>query len=59
MDFWLLIRGMIFGLGAANRAEVRVTWPDGEVGPWIPVSANEYMTIERGATAAMPWPPAP
>jgi hypothetical protein len=48
-----------FGLGDANAAEVRVTWPDGEVGPWIPVPANEYTTIERGATATMPWPPAP
>jgi hypothetical protein len=26
-----------FGLGAETVAEVRVTWPDGEVGPWRPV----------------------
>ena len=48
-----------FGLGGADAAEVRVTWPDGEVGPWIPVPANEYMTIDRGATAAVPWQPVP
>lgn len=39
-----------FGLGGADGAEVRVTWPDGEVGPWIPVRGNEYATIQRGAT---------
>jgi enediyne biosynthesis protein E4 len=26
-----------FGLGAESAAEVRVTWPGGEVGPWRPV----------------------
>jgi enediyne biosynthesis protein E4 len=25
-----------FGVGAETAAEVRVTWPDGEVGPWRP-----------------------
>jgi hypothetical protein len=39
-----------FGLGGADGAEVRVTWPDGEVGPWIPVRGNEYATIQRGST---------
>ena len=24
-----------FGLGGADGAELRVRWPDGEVGPWI------------------------
>ena len=38
-----------FGLGAADRAEVRVTWPDGEQGPWIPVEADQYVTLDRGA----------
>ena len=45
-----------FGLGGAGDAQVRVTWPGGEVGPWIPVSANGYVTIDRGATQAVPWP---
>ena len=35
------------GLGAAERAEVRVTWPDGEVGPWTTVEAGTRATIER------------
>jgi hypothetical protein len=46
-----------FGLGSAPTAEVRVTWPDGEVGPWLPVTANGFATIERGATQAVPWQP--
>ena len=46
-----------FGLGPANAADVRVRWPDGETGPWIHVPANEFATIERGATDAQPWLP--
>ena len=36
-----------FGLGSAERARVRVQWPDGEVGPWMTVTANQLFTIER------------
>jgi enediyne biosynthesis protein E4 len=43
------------GLGAADRAEVRVTWPDGEVGPWLPVDADRYVRVDRGAGEATPW----
>ena len=39
-----------FGLGSAEDAEVSVRWPDGEVGPWVPVEANRFATIERGAS---------
>jgi hypothetical protein len=46
-----------FGLGAATRAEVRVQWPDGEVGPWLQVEANRFVTILRGAAEAQPWVP--
>jgi hypothetical protein len=46
-----------FGLGPASDAKVRVRWPDGETGPWIPVTANEFVTIDRGATEARPWQP--
>ncbi len=46
------------GLGDAASAEARVTWPDGEVGPWIPVDADQFVTITRtsssvGATATI------
>ncbi len=37
------------GLGTATRAEVRVQWPDGAWGPWMPVEADRYVIIERGA----------
>jgi hypothetical protein len=45
------------GLGPANRAEIRVTWPDGEVGPWLGVDSGRFLIVERGAAAARPWDP--
>jgi hypothetical protein len=36
-----------FGLGKADEARIRVQWPDGEVGPWMTVTANQLLTIER------------
>ena len=45
------------GLGTADRAEVRVQWPDGEVGPWTPVAADTFVTIDRGTAEAKPWTP--
>jgi hypothetical protein len=45
-----------FGLGVARAAQVRVQWPDGEVGPWLPVNANQFTVVERGANEARPWP---
>ena len=44
-----------FGLGEADRAEVRVTWPDGEVGPWSRSRPNRFATIERGAAEPCHW----
>ena len=44
-----------FGLGAANTAELRVTWPDGETGPWIPVEADQYVTLDRESGQITPW----
>jgi hypothetical protein len=38
------------GLGKADGADVRVTWPDGEVGEWITVDADQFVTITRGST---------
>jgi hypothetical protein len=43
-----------FGLGAATTAEVRVTWPDGEVGPWLPVESDHVVRVERGVSTAQP-----
>jgi hypothetical protein len=44
------------GLGDAERVEVRVQWPDGEVGPWLPVEAGQLVTVERGAAEPRPFP---
>jgi enediyne biosynthesis protein E4 len=44
-----------FGLGPATSAEVRVLWPDGEQGPWLPVTADRRVVVERGATEVRPW----
>jgi hypothetical protein len=45
------------GLGAADAGEVRVRWPDGETGPWLPVAADAFAIVERGAAAVTPWSP--
>lgn len=45
------------GLGAADRAEVRVTWPGGEAGPWLPADADQFVRVRRGESAAEPWLP--
>ncbi len=45
------------GLGAADRAEVRVQWPDGELGPWMTVRSGRFVTIERGAAEPLAWQP--
>jgi enediyne biosynthesis protein E4 len=45
------------GLGDATQAVVRVQWPDGEVGPWMTVTANQFVVLERGASAARTWRP--
>src|SRR5262249_16128951 len=36
-----------FGLGSSPAADVRVQWPDGEVGPWQQTAANQRMTLWR------------
>jgi len=45
------------GLGTADDPHVRVQWPDGEIGPWQPVTPNGFAVIERGADEARPWQP--
>jgi hypothetical protein len=45
-----------FGLGAAPRAEIRVTWPDGAVDGWQPVAPNGFYVLERGKSVEA-WTP--
>ena len=50
---------MNFGLGTAERAEIRIRWPDGEWSHAYRVFANNFVLIERGAQEASYWyPPA-
>jgi hypothetical protein len=46
-----------FGLGDADNMKVRVQWPDGEIGPWIMVRANQFVSIDRGTSEAQSWAP--
>ena len=45
------------GLGQADEADVRVTWPDGETSTWLRVPADGFFTIERGASEPLRWTP--
>jgi hypothetical protein len=36
------------GLGPAERAQVRVTWPHGTAGPWLDVAEGQTVLVERG-----------
>jgi hypothetical protein len=39
------------GVGPSEEAEVRVTWPDGTVGPWQALPADRFAIIDRDADA--------
>jgi hypothetical protein len=45
------------GLGSDDRADVRVEWPDGTVGPWMTVRAGDRVTIVRGEAVPRQWTP--
>lgn len=45
-----------FGIGGADKAELRATWPDGEAGAWQPVEADTFYIVERGQ-APKSWRP--
>jgi len=40
-------RPLHFGLGNAESADLRVTWPDGEVSDWRTVTSGQVVTITR------------
>jgi hypothetical protein len=48
---------MHVGLGPAGKADVRVTWPDAQVGPWEQVEANGFVTIDRTIGRPQVWQP--
>ena len=45
------------GLGSADRAEVRVRWPDGVMGPWMAVDAGSFTIVHRGHSSPQVWMP--
>ncbi|MCB8840460.1 CRTAC1 family protein [Aurantimonas sp. VKM B-3413] len=45
------------GLGTAERAEIRIQWPDGEWSHPYRVFADNFVLIERGAVEARYWYP--
>ena len=45
------------GLGPEATAGVRVKWPDGQAGEWIPVQANRFFVVERKRNQARRWVP--
>ena len=46
-----------FGLGQPDHADVRIQWPDGTKSAWMPMTANAFGTIKRGAATIQPWAP--
>jgi len=46
-----------FGLGLHDKAEVRVIWPDGEIGAWQSVEAGRIYQITRDQSVTV-WQPA-
>jgi hypothetical protein len=46
-----------FGVGTAERARVRVQWPDGEWSDWVRLYTNQFARIVRGAEQADLWAP--
>ncbi len=45
------------GLGTAERAEIRVQWPDGEWSPTYRVFANQFVVVDRAKPQASYWYP--
>nr|WP_246660376.1 VCBS repeat-containing protein [Nitratireductor sp. XY-223] len=45
------------GTGVAERAQIRIQWPDGEWSPAYRVFANNFVVIERGSSDARYWYP--
>ncbi|CCQ75108.1 CRTAC1 family protein [Magnetospira sp. QH-2] len=46
-----------FGTGVAERARVRVKWPNGEWSDWIRLYTNQFAKIVRGQSLARVWLP--
>ncbi len=45
-----------FGLGASAEAELRIVWPDGKVGEWQKLKADQFYVLKKDQ-AAVTWKP--
>ena len=45
-----------FGLGAEDRADIRVLWPNGEAGDWQTIESDRFYTVARGSEPHV-WTP--
>ena len=51
-------RGKAGGIRLCSTdADVRVSWPGGETGPWLRAKGNEFAIVTRGAGALRRWSP--
>jgi hypothetical protein len=46
-----------FGLGPSTSAQVRVRWPGGDVGAWMGVTADQFITVSADGSAPSSWLP--
>ena len=46
-----------FGLGPSSVANVRVHWPDGQVGPWQRIDADSFATVDHATSQIQRWQP--
>lgn len=46
-----------FGVGTAERIEIRVQWPDGQWGPWVRAFTNQFILVDRLSETPLYWYP--
>jgi len=46
-----------FGLGPSSEAQIRVRWPDGQVGPWQHVDADGFEIVDHATGRIDRWTP--
>lgn len=46
-----------FGVGTAERIEIRVQWPDGQWGPWVRAFTNQFILVDRRSETPFYWYP--
>ena len=51
------LAGFTSGSALPDEADVRVQWPNGEIGPWMTVDADRFVIIARDADAPTVWVP--